>query len=76
MKKFIPLIVILATLTSCREDDDYISEENVNNVSMVSKKESNKDFVKEVEEAKNDSVSYHIDETDPPKNGEHWKYRN
>ena len=43
---------------------------------MVSKKESNKDFVKEVEEAKKDSVSYHIDETDPPKNGEHWKYRN
>lgn len=78
MKKFIPLIVILTVLISCHEEDDFMSEQNMSESSKVfSKKQDKDDGFKENNIATKDSIApSSLDESDPPKNGEHWRQVN
>lgn len=78
MKKFIPLIVILTVLISCHEEDDFIPEQNVNKSSNVLSEKQNEDGVSKenITIAKDSIATESLEESDPPKNGEHWKQVN
>ncbi len=73
MKKFIPLIVILAVLISCHEEDDFMPDENKSNSNKVlSKMQDNDDLMNYETASAKDSTN---STSNPPvKEGEHWRH--
>lgn len=80
MRKFVPLlVVVLASLISCQEDDDLMPVDGFKNKAEIFEKtisDAHEKIKKDSAAIIEDNVhTPSLKETDPPvKNGDHWKH--